>query len=229
MEVTKEGMERLAVAQTIYKVIAAEVATLGKGGTGIRAQADKAVVDLWEQTGSKSIDIEVLGVKVGSISVKVETVPDYEDDGRPELEEFLINHGMAKRTRVLDEQMLTRNQRDHLIALAAAMNPMAVRDEVERDKRWLKEISPTPDGYAVWNESGELVPGIRVQTLATGTTLRVDEKKVAPLLGRVRKTVAAITGVAEDDADPEYETVVEAEYLTDGTVAVETIKEETNE
>ena len=55
-------LERLAVAQYIYKSIAAEVAGAAKGGEGVRAEVDAALARLWEETGTDRVALSVAGV-----------------------------------------------------------------------------------------------------------------------------------------------------------------------
>ena len=192
MSITAESMERLAVAQTLYKSIAEEVATASKGGQGIRAQADVELAKLWEETGSQKLDLKVQGVKVGSFSLKVSDEHEVED--QEALQAFLLEHGYAAAERTIREEYLTRNQRERLLALAGVMNPDAVADVVKVDPKWAKQVSKTADGKAVWTETGEPVPGVTVRTVPTGTTLRVDEAKVIPLLAAARSTVYALVG-----------------------------------
>lgn len=192
MSITVESMERLAVAQTLYKSIAEEVATASKGGQGIRAQADVELAKLWEETGSQKLDLKVQGVKVGSFSLKVSDEHEVED--QEALQAFLLEHGYAAAERTIREEYLTRNQRERLLALAGVMNPDAVADVVKVDPKWAKQVSKTADGKAVWTETGEPVPGVTLRTVPTGTTLRVDEAKVIPLLASARSTVYALVG-----------------------------------
>lgn len=202
-----EDLERLAVAQFIFKSIAAEVETAKKCGDGIRAKVDRELQEMWEQTGSDRLTLAVAGVKVGSITLK--TDEETEVDDAAAFEAFLLEKGFAKSQTAIDDAILTQNQFERLLGLVRIMAPSAVREYVTVDRKWKNQVERTPDGSAIWSETGELVPGVKMRTVPNGTTLRLDEKKVAPLLARVGGTVKSLTGIAEPESEPEPEYEVE--------------------
>lgn len=61
-------IERLAVAQAVYKVAAKLVNT--KDDDNLRAQIDRGYKELYDATGAKSYDVNVKGRKVGTYSIK---------------------------------------------------------------------------------------------------------------------------------------------------------------
>lgn len=63
-----ELMAKVAIAQAVYKTVARYVST--KGNDSLRAEFDAAIMDAYDQTGAKSFDMKVRGIKVGSISVR---------------------------------------------------------------------------------------------------------------------------------------------------------------
>ena len=187
-------LERLAVAQYIYKSIAAEVAGAAKGGEGVRAEVDAALARLWEETGTDRVALSVAGVKVGTMTLKVDDEVTVEDEAA--FRAFLLDHGYAEASREVDMGALTREQRERLVGMARLMAPGSVRDVWTVDRKWLKQVTRTPDGRAVWTDTGEPVPGVSMRSVPSGTTLRVDEKKVEPLLRNARGVVAALIGGA---------------------------------
>ena len=62
-------VQRLAVAQAVYKAVSAVVST--KDGDSLRSECDRVLVDQYERTGAKSYDVPINGIKVGTYSVKV--------------------------------------------------------------------------------------------------------------------------------------------------------------
>ena len=67
MELSRQ--ERLFVAQAFYRAAGELVST--KDPCNLRGEADAFYRDLYEQTGAKSFDAKVNGMKVGTYSVKV--------------------------------------------------------------------------------------------------------------------------------------------------------------
>lgn len=61
-------IERLAIEQAIYKTIAKDVDT--KNPESLRGQVDEHYREMYEQTGSKSFDVNIDGQTVGTYSVK---------------------------------------------------------------------------------------------------------------------------------------------------------------
>ena len=61
-------VERLAVAQTFYKLTAELVDTKNPGS--LRSSVDRGYKELYERTGSKSFDVMLDGQQVGTYSIK---------------------------------------------------------------------------------------------------------------------------------------------------------------
>ena len=75
------AMQKLAIAQAIFKAVSGVVSTKGDG---LRSEVDAQVVGFYEATGAKSYDINIEGRKVGTMSVTVakeveRTVLDLQD------------------------------------------------------------------------------------------------------------------------------------------------------
>lgn len=192
-----EDLEVLAVAQTIFKSISEELETAAKGGQGMRARADLALLDAYERGGVDRVSLGIAGVKVGTMTLKVAQSPDVVDADA--FDAWMLENGHAKTVRTVRWDYLTDSQRERLLALAGVMNPFAVADTVEREKGWEKRLQEARDGEAVWKDSGELVPGVRYAHVHTGTTLKVDMKKAVPLLAGMGGTVGRLLGVGFDN------------------------------
>lgn len=151
-------IERLAVAQAMYKAVAGMVST--RDPDSLRARADADMLGNYERMGMKSVDLRVNGEKVGTYSVKV---------SKPT--------GAAKTSRVVVD--------DSEAAYRWAMT--AAADEYEdwciaNINRFcdyaLSEFGEVADGAHVETEEADAQP-----ERATGTVLKVDPPKVAHALG----------------------------------------------
>ena len=101
-------IERLALAQALYKSSAALVST--KDPTSLRARVDRGFKELYDVTGSRTFDVKLRGQNVGTYSIKfskpkpqedrlVFKVSDYEQLARwfgsmpdDEMREFVAQH-----------------------------------------------------------------------------------------------------------------------------------------
>ena len=62
-------VQRLAVAQAVYKAVSGVVST--KDDDSLRSSCDRVLVEQYERTGAKSYDVSLHDQKVGTYSVKV--------------------------------------------------------------------------------------------------------------------------------------------------------------
>ena len=62
-------IQRLAVAQAVYKAVSGVVST--KDEDSLRSECDRVLVEQYERTGAKSYDVSLNDQKVGTYSVKV--------------------------------------------------------------------------------------------------------------------------------------------------------------
>ena len=119
-------MERLAIAQAVYKAVAGVVST--KDPYNLRGQVDSALVDAYMSTGAKSFDLRLNGGKVGSISV---TVAKAKHDtslritDRKAFETWALSEGFAH------EETVTRVVMDEDAVLSAALLNGEVPDGCE--------------------------------------------------------------------------------------------------
>ena len=60
-------VEQLVIMQAAYKAIGKEVSPQG---CGLRSEVDSHYKDLYEKTGSKSFEVDLLGEEVGTMSIK---------------------------------------------------------------------------------------------------------------------------------------------------------------
>ena len=68
------NVERLAIAQAVFKAVSAAVST--KDPLSLRGRLDEELRDMYADVGVKSIDVKVAGQKVGTYSVKVAKAKD---------------------------------------------------------------------------------------------------------------------------------------------------------
>jgi hypothetical protein len=113
-------VQRLAVAQAVYKAVSGVVST--KDEDSLRSECDRVLVEQYEQTGAKSYDVPINGMKVGTYSVKVSKakpkrkaprawVDDWDeftdwlthDDGADWLRSLVEEHGDALALEILHE------------------------------------------------------------------------------------------------------------------------------
>lgn len=151
-------IERLAVAQAMYKAVAGMVST--RDPDSLRARADADMLENYERMGMKSVDLRVNGEKVGTYSVNV---------SKPT--------GAAKTSRVVVD--------DSEAAYRWAMTAAADEYEdwcianIDRFCAYaLSEFGEVADGARVVTEETAAQP-----ERATGTVLKVDPPKVAHALG----------------------------------------------
>lgn len=161
-------IERLAVAQAVYKAVAKVVST--KDADSLRSKADADLLDMYDRMGVARVDLKVAGEKVGSYSVRV---------GKPT---------EAKVERELSVGDLER------------VYQWATTDAAEEYREWCVAHAGEFAEYA-FREYGEVADGCEVVERVTpgepgrvlGTTLKVDEQKVARALGaQLPSTVAGL-------------------------------------
>lgn len=164
-------MERLIVAQAVYKVVADEVST--KDPDGLRGRMDAEARAAYERDGIKSRDALLLGEKVGTWSVKVSKA----------VEETREDHVVVEDARAMDEWLL-----GNALTMAAYIQ----RDGVLEDfANWvLGSTGEVPGGCSVT----EVVHHGRPAGFA-GTTLKVDPARVAEVMqGQLPAAVAGLLG-----------------------------------
>ena len=151
-------IERLAVAQALYKAVAGMVST--KDPDSLRARADADMLANYERMGMKSVDLRVNGEKVGTYSVKV---------SKPT--------GAAKTSRlVVDDSEAA--YRWAMTAAADEYEDWCIANIDRFCQYALDEFGEVADGAHVETDTAAAQP-----ERATGTVLKVDVPKVAHALG----------------------------------------------
>ncbi len=162
-----DGIQQVGVLQALYKVIAKDVST--RDPDSLRSRVDADVIGRYEATGAKSYDIRYGGEKVGtySVTVKKATTSTVFD---------LVDDDAFGAWLSSDEG-------------TAAIDAF-VSDHVEEFVRYVVEqTGEIPDGV----EPREVVTPERV----SGTTIRIDPKKVAGALGNsLSPAIAGLLGGA---------------------------------
>ena len=163
----QEDLERLAVAQAIYKAVADIVST--KNPDGMRAQADAELMDAYTQMGVKSMDLRVEGQKVGTYSVTMAKAVPEKQDARLDVED----HDRLVRWLRSDTEAL-----DSLIEMYAdkyAQTLFSASGEVPDGCDAVTVVTPAQPEHP------------------KGTVLRVDTQKVAQALkGQLPEAVAGL-------------------------------------
>ena len=173
-------IQRLCVAQALYKVIAGAVKTRTPGN--LRSVLDAELVRMYEQTGAKSFDIkDDYGTKIATASSTVKggwevTDPDAFDAWRRE-------SGFLADRQVIDWGVLTDEQEEAVERFALSICPGAavkVQAEVED---WTGAVSRS--GALAIDSDGCVVPGVEWREGVASTALRVDPQAVASSIGRM--------------------------------------------
>lgn len=162
-------IEKLAIAQGVYKVVAELVST--KNSNGIRGKADHQLMELYDQMGVKSMDLKVSGQKVGTYSVT-----------------------MAKATPEKQSTALQVNDKAALVAWTKENSDEwneFVDSTIEAFAQYVfEEYGEVPDGCETVTHVTPAAP-----EHPKGTTLRVDPQKVADALqGQLPSYVAGLLG-----------------------------------
>ena len=178
-------VEKLAVAQALFKVIAAAVST--KEPDSLRSRVDAETVATYEQTGAKTFDIRINGRVVGTYTVcvsKEEHRMDLAVEDRPAFDAWCLENGLAEERASFEVRMPDEPTGDQ-----AAAFDLLVREGIITERR---RIDTSPDAMRearrVLEENGEVPAGCEVryrdvESEPTGTMLRVDPRLVAQAMG----------------------------------------------
>ena len=164
-------IERLAVEQALYKVIAQDVDT--KTPDNLRGRVNDHYRELYEQTGATGFEVRIAGQKVGTYGFsKVKAQPARKESS---VEVVDMDALMAWDSDDFND-FISRWIEGNLATLARA---------------YFEESGELPDGMAVMEYERPAVPaGIR-----PNGTLRIDPAKVAQALGnQLPSTVAGLLG-----------------------------------
>ena len=167
-------IERLTVAQAVYKVVADMVST--KNPDSLRSRADADMLGNYERMGMKSVDLRINGEKVGTYSVKVSKPTTSTARTRLVVDDSEEAYRWAVRS-------ATDEFEDWCIA------------NIDRFCQYaLDEFGEVADGAHVETDAVAEQP-----ERATGTVLKVDVPKVAHALGG--ELPVAVSGLLENGDD----------------------------
>lgn len=163
-------IERLTVAQAVYKAVADMVST--KNPDSLRSRADADMLGNYERMGMKSVDLRINGEKVGTYSVKVSKPTTSTTRTRLVVDDSEEAYRWAVRS-------ATDEFEDWCIA------------NIDRFCQYaLDEFGEVADGAHVETDTMAAQP-----ERATGTVLKVDVPKVAHALGG--ELPVAVSGLLE--------------------------------
>lgn len=155
-------VEQLIIMQSAYEEIGKEVSTKG---TGLRYDVDSHYRNIYEETGAKSFEVDLLGDNVGTISMKF-------SKPKPEttVQEFKVTD---------------------YIALCEKLSKLHESYDMEIMRKFVEKQADVFAQY-YFDETGECLPGCEVVTEVKpaeprqyiGTTLRIDKSKVAEICER---------------------------------------------
>ena len=168
-------MEQLAIKQALFKVLADDVGT--RDPSNLRGYVSADIISRYQQTGAKSYDLRLEGKKVGTMGVSVSK----ETEERTE-----------RRFEVTDDAALDAWVRGED---AQAFWDAYVTSHRDEFARWYFEcMGELPDGC----EMADVVIPAQPERI-TGTSLRVDPKRVARALGA--NLPSAVVGLLGGEVD----------------------------
>lgn len=152
------NQERLAIFQAFYNAAGEHVSTKSPGN--LRSQVDAEYRELYEQTGAKSFEQRVNGMRVGTYSVKVSKAKEAEMDVRFEVREP---------ERLLE--WVERQEHGDLVRFAKAHAAEYAQDALLR-------TGELADGCSTYEVGTPAMP-----EQYAGGSLRIDPQLVAEALG----------------------------------------------
>lgn len=156
--------ERLAVLQAIYKASAEQTK---RNGGGTREQADKALIDMYQDYGTDRVKLKVLGETVGNLSI-VFVKAHAEIENEVAYSNWAYANGYADRICKIDTELISQEELDDLYEI----HPEWFRICTEVDSSLLDAMACTPGGIVYFKMTGEPVPGLRwVGEKADGTII----------------------------------------------------------
>lgn len=184
----RDALERFAVAQALYDHLGKLIATGSKSRGGLpgelRAEADAAALDAWEQNHADRIQVDVNGLGVGAVRVKTTQAWRITD---PDAYQVWCqdNHHMVSETSA-DLDKLTPGQfEDAINYIFYELNRPDVITETwgPAKPEELDLIYNAETGVAIDPNTGEQVPGLEWATTVTGTVIegfKLDGAKSGP-------------------------------------------------
>lgn len=149
--------EKLAILTALKKKIDEEIKTT-------REVVDDELFGDYEEIGVEKIALKVGGKKVGEHLITF-TKEGYEVTNKDELDEFLLDYGMAYVKKEINPEKMTE-----AVSLLTTYCPEVLRDKVVPMNDWDKCITYI-GGECYFYDSGTLVPGIRYVPVQTKNTM----------------------------------------------------------
>lgn len=168
-------LEQLAIKQALFKALAADVDT--KNPDNLRGYVSADIIDRYQQTGARSYDVRIDGLKVGTMSVTISKGKE----GRTE-QRFAVTDDGA-----LDSWV--RGEDSRLLWDAYMTSHRA-----EYAQWYLTQTGEMPDGC----EMAETVIPAQPERVS-GTSIRIDPAKVGRALGNnLPSAVAGLLGGGDE-------------------------------
>ena len=176
-------MERLAIAQAIYKAIAAAIST--KDPESLRGQVDASMLDNYRLTGGKTYDMLLRGRKVGTYSIRFSKaehktcVAIVDEDA---FARWAFDNGLARKQVVIT------------LDVEAGMPDRLIGERITiTEDMYLKGIARqsyivSDDAISIAQRDGEIPDGCEAHVIdepakPIGSTLRIDPVLVAQAMG----------------------------------------------
>ena len=195
-------MERLAIAQALFKAIGSVVST--KDPDSLRGRVDAQAIANYKSTGAKSFDLMLNGAKVGSFTVRLSKAVhrvDFVAADREACLRWCVENGLAKTVTTYEASGPADGWDERQVdALELLLSTGALRE--------MKEVrSPDiaiSDAKRHFEETGELPDGCRLEavdepSVPIGTLLKVDPALVAQAMGN--ELPNAVAGLLTEGAE----------------------------
>ena len=169
--------EKFAIAQAMHGVVAEQVKTRTDGN--LRAEADRASLELYEQTGGKVRDLVVCGAKVGEI--RCETKSSWAVTDPQAYDQWCRTHDAMNDTEDINLGLLGMDDYWQAYKYLKENFPDAFTVDskpIEPGDWWLVR---TESGAVIDMETGEVVPGVEYGTHVVKTVVsgcRWDESRM---------------------------------------------------
>ena len=195
-------LQKLAIAQALYKAIAEAVGTKDPGS--LRSRMDGQIIANYGETGAKNFDIMLNGMKVGTYSIRFSKAAHYHElivKDREAFIEWCCDNGLAKVERSysvkpLNEEMTEAERQAYQLLMSTGV--ITAEDVVHTTNFALD------DAKRSFESTGEVPAGCEVEAIdeesePIGTTLRVDPKSVAKAMGE--DLPGAVIGLLSEGGD----------------------------
>lgn len=195
-------LQKLAIAQALYKVIAETVGTKDPGS--LRSRMDDQIIANYGETGAKNFDIMLNGTKVGTYSIRFSKAANYQElivTDHEAFVEWCCENGVAKVERSysvkpLNEDITEAERQAYQLLMSTGV--ITANDVVHTTNFALD------DAKRCFESTGEVPAGCEVETIneesePIGTTLRVDPKSVAKAMGE--DLPSAVIGFLSEGGD----------------------------